>query len=154
MGSKIIFTSNVDNEIDWEDEVQYFKECLDGVVQTYEKQYNTRVVHLALIGQVGRWNGNAFGGRFLERNDNPLEWMGSVDEVRAVIDKEAKTLTLEGVHHDGVHRMSIYLITESKLSKYAPHYQSTGEVTLSELERIHNNTKPISYSGVVKYMYR
>lgn len=119
----------------WECEKEYFAEFLQEVVRSYEKRYRTKITHFALAGKVGIWNGSPIGGCFLKVNENPLEKMGNVDDIEVYVDDNGE-MTILGHHHDGSHRMGIYLINE-KL------YDQLEEQDYKAFEWIYDNRKPI-----------
>lgn len=127
----------------WEDEKEYFASFLSEVVKNYEKRYRTTITHYALAGTLGLWNGNPVGGSFLKLNENPLEKMGNVDEVEVFIDDNGE-VTILGHHHDGTHRMGIYLINE-KL------YDKLQDQDYKAFEWIYDNRKPIKENQAKDY---
>lgn len=120
----------------WDSEKEYFEDFLNEVVRNYEKRYRTTITHFALAGTVGIWNGRPIGGRFIRVNENPLEKMGNVDDVEVYIEDDGE-ITILGHHHDGSHRMGIYLINE-KL------YDKLEDQDYQAFEWIFANRKPIT----------
>lgn len=133
----------------WEDEKGYFKDYLDKVVADYEKENKAVVTDIGLIGSVGVWTGNHLGGTIIEGHENPLEHMGDVDDIEVVAHEDGQIQIL-GHHHDGTHRMNIYLLTEDVLEKYAPDYLTFGDYGVEDLKKIADNTKSITFDHVAK----
>lgn len=119
---KLLFDTFMDEELqvgyDWEAEKEYFKEFLDNAIKAYERRYNTMVRHICLAGTVGRWNGNFTGGRHLDYNDNPIEYMGNVDDITVHVNVDTKVIEILGHHHDATHCMNIYIISDSLYEKW------------------------------------
>lgn len=135
----------------YEDEKNYFMEFLQNLIQNYEKQYRTTVECIGLVGRVGLWNGSPVGGRILNVDSNPIECMGQVDDVDVTVDEEG-IITINGHHHDGSHRMNLYLLTKNKLRKVAPNYLHYGDYSYHEMENIYDNLKPLK-AGKVGIQY-
>lgn len=131
------------DEFEWEAQREEFQMFLDEKIKKYEKQYKTLVSAIALVGQVGRWNGNFIGGRFIPLNDDPLDYMGDdIEDIEVKIADDGEIL-IYGHHHDGTHIMSIYLLTERMLERIAPNYLQYGEYSYTEMERIYKELKPL-----------
>lgn len=131
----------------YQDEKDYFMEFLQSLIKSYEKRYRTTVERIALVGRVGLWNGSPVGGRIIDIDDNPIEYMGNVDNVDVTVDEEG-VITIHGHHHDGTHSMNIYLLTENKLQKVAPDYLRFGDYDYRDMERIYENLKPLKMGKV------
>lgn len=136
----------------YEDEKEYFQEFLNVLIEKYEKQYKTSVERLALVGRVGLWNGSPVGGKIISANANPIEHMGEVDRLTVEIDDEG-LLTLYGGHHDGVHRMNLYLLTDNKLKNVVPDYYHYREQGYEDMERIYENLKPLKVTSTITGAY-
>ena len=123
----------------WEDEKGYFNSFLQEAIQNYEKRYRTTVSEVVLAGTVGLWNGSPVGGRIVNMNHSILEQLGDVDVTEVYADTDG-AITLHGLHHDGMHRMQIYLLTERKFSAYMNHWHESPEF----FEAICKQEKPLS----------
>src|SRR5690625_5049798 len=124
--SELIKKGFGENEIEWshhlyEDELSYFFEFLNECINEYEKRYKTAIKHVAMAGHVGRWNGSPIGGRILSVDENPILHMGDVDKIEVRVDDDG-VITLYGYHHDGTHKMNLYLLSENKLKRVMPDY--------------------------------
>lgn len=146
--SELSSDSDVDTEsIRWsnfayDEEKMYFMEFLEILIKNYEKRYRTSVDYLGLVGRVGLWNGNPVGGRIIKSTNNPIEFMGNVDIIDVVLDDNG-LITIRGYHHDGIHLMNLYLLTENKLKKVAPDFLRYGEYGHLEMEKIHKELRPL-----------
>jgi len=100
----------------WVASKQYFGEFVQSLVSAHEKRYNSSTSYIALAGTVSLWKGGLTGGRVLNFDQNPLDCMGEVDEIDVIVEDDG-TLTIRGYHHDGVHHMHLYIITDSAIEK-------------------------------------
>ena len=127
----------------WNDEKVYFMEKIQTAIDAHEKRYGTDIVKIALAGKLGLWNGNPIGGRLFNSNENPLEKMGNVDEI-SVERAEDGTITILGHHHDGTHRMHVYLLSEKMLDKINPNWDNYyGGLEADDFEKIYETRKPL-----------
>jgi hypothetical protein len=131
----------------YECEKDYFMECLQSLIQAYEKRYRTTVDSIGLVGRVGHWNGSPVGGRIIDVNQNPIEFMGSVDDVEVTVDKDG-VIRIHGYHHDGSHCMNLYLLTENKLRKVTPDYLQYGDYNYRDMEVIYEQLKPLKMGKI------
>lgn len=141
------------SQLIYDEERNYFHQYLQEVIQAYEKRYKTFVYAIAIAGRVGLWNGSPIGGRFINSDQNPLNYMGDVDAIDVKVDEEDGEIYLYGHHHDGTHIMQIYLMTENKLRKIAPDYLCYGESNYCHFERIYEECKPLKFCNVAKEYY-
>lgn len=100
----------------WEEEKQYFNNCIYSLKKQYEKRYHTIVKKVVLCGKLGLWNGSPVGGKNVSETSFILDNMGNVDDIEVNIEDNG-IITILGYHHDGTHRMNIYFLTENKLNK-------------------------------------
>ena len=116
--------------MDWEDEVDYFKSFLSECIEKYEKQYNTTVLEVALCGTVGLWNGKFVGGK-ITTNNNVLASSNSIESIEVFVN-DNKEINIQFNHHDGSHSMGIYFITRNTLKKtgYLSSYNEYGDRAL------------------------
>jgi|SRR5690625_3365857 len=146
--TKILFNSmDYVGEFGWdylayEEGSMYFNDFLQKLIEQYENQYKTDVLSLGIVGRVGLWNGNPVGGKIIDRSENPLNHMGSVDHIDVEVEEDG-TITINGHHHDGTHRMNLYLLTRNKLRKTAPYYLDYRENHYEEIETIYEKLKPL-----------
>lgn len=139
------------SQVDFECEKDYFKSFLNEHIQAYEKRYHTEVKAIGVIGSVGLWNGNRTGGIIIGVNENPIEWMVSVDKIEVCINDNGE-ISLLGYHHDGCHAMYLYLLSENKLRKYAPEYLEYQDYDYQDIEAIYKNLKPLKV-GKIGFAY-
>lgn len=131
------------SESAWEDEKSYFLEMMEEAIRLHEKRYGTDIVRIALAGKIGLWNGTPIGGRLLRNDANPLECMGNVDNISVVKDEDG-VVTIEGHHHDGTHRMHVYLLSENMLDKINPLWNSSySELEADDFIKIYETRKPL-----------
>ena len=131
-----------DESIQWdgsafEDDKSYFMGLLN-------KALPTNVERIGIVGRVGLWNATPIGGRIIECHQNPLEYMGNVDRIEAELDREG-VVTICGYHHDGVHRMNLFLLDEEDLRELAPAYWHTGEQSPLDMEAIWEGLDPLKF---------
>ena len=154
--TKTIFDSSnfvgEDSYFAYEDDRDFFFEFLNELITNYEKRYRTEVIGLRLGGTVGRWNGNPIGGKIIAVDSNPIEQMGSVETVEVVVEDDG-VITILGHHHDGTHRMNIYLLTENKLKQVSPSYLNHNQVDYEDMERMVEHLKPLKCSQKVVESY-
>lgn len=132
----------------WDDEKMYFMEMMDNAILSHEKRYGTDIVRIALAGTVGLWNRSPIGGRLLPLDANPLEHMGSVDDI-SVVQDENGVVTIKGHHHDGTHRMQVYLLSENMLDKINPLWNSSYyELEPEDFMKIHETRKPMKVKNL------
>lgn len=136
----------------YEEDAGFFKELIQEYILAYEKQYRTTVSNIALAGYVGLWNGNRIGGNIFDKNKNPIYLMGDVEQIKVEVDDD-NIITIKGYHHDGVHRMNLYLLTENKLKKVAPQFLHHDYVDADEIENIFNELKPLKYGSLGSRYY-
>lgn len=135
------------SDVAYEDEKDYFMEMLRSLIEGYEKRYRTTVDYIALVGRVGLWNGSPIGGRILQVDDNPIEYMGEVDNIEVTVDEDG-LITINGYHHDGCHQMNLYILTKNKLKKVAPDFLNYGDYDYHEMERIYEQLNPLKFGTV------
>lgn len=128
----------------WDDEKDYFMGLLNEVISAHEKRYGTDIVKIALAGRMGLWDGNPIGGRLIRYDENPLEKMGNVDTVE-VSKEDDGTITILGRHHDGTHRMHLYLLSERMLNNINPDWDYG--LTPEDFKTIYENRKPVKFKG-------
>lgn len=121
----------------WEEEKQYFNDCIYSLKEQYEKRYHTIVEEVVLCGKVGLWNGSPVGGKNVSETSFILDNIGDVDDIEVVIEDNG-TITILGYHHDGTHKMNIYFLTENKLNKIGYELDD-----YRFYEKIYNNYSPI-----------
>jgi len=109
-------TIEFDNDA-WNDEKEYFIDFIKDEIAKYEKRYKTNVIGVALIGTVGLWTGNHFGGKVYSVSSINTILNSNVDDIEVVIDRHSRVISIRFIHHDGTHRMKIYFITNGKLKK-------------------------------------
>lgn len=127
----------------WNDEKLHFMEKINEAIERHEKRYGTDIVHIALVGKIGLWNGSPIGGVVFGISENPLEKMGNVDEVE-VVRSENGTITILGHHHDGTHRMHVYLLSEKMLDKINPYWNSSYfDWSPEDMIRIYETKQPL-----------
>lgn len=116
----------------WLSETKYFSHFMQDYINEFEIRFNTEVIGFALAGSVGLWNGAKEGGDVydLSHLSSKILSMGKVDEIDVVIEDD-RTITIRGSHHDGVHYMNIYLITNRRLMKAGYGKRSSLEHILS-----------------------
>lgn len=90
-----------------------FMEMLGIQIERYEKRFRTTVESIALSGTLGFWDGRTVAGKLLSPKDNPLTRMGEVEVKVELLDNG--TIQILGHHHDGTHRMKLYLLTKRML---------------------------------------
>lgn len=134
------------SESRWEDEKDYFMSFFREVVAKYEKRYKTKIEKFALAGTLGLWNGNPRAGKIVTAVRNPLDFMTSVEDVTVHIDDDG-LIEIQGHHHDGTHRMNIYLLPNSVVDKL----EAMGLDEVEEIEWILDNRKPIKNSQAKGY---
>lgn len=130
----------------YENEMSYFMSFMNAMIEAYEKRYRTTVVNIALAGRIGLWNENPIGGKIINATGNPLEHMGRVDTVEVEVDEEG-LITINGHHHDGTHRMNIFLLTENKLKKVSPNFLEYGEFDVEDIESIYEKSAPLKMNN-------
>ena len=107
-----------ENSISWHEDsfnegLDYFNSFVSSLKNAYEKRYRTKVMELALIGRVGRWNGSCSAGAIRAFGDIiPSGW----DDFELSVD-EGGYLFVRGHHHDGSDWMLFYFLTESNMKK-------------------------------------
>lgn len=121
----------------WEEEKQYFNDCIYSLKKQYEKRYNTTVKEVVLCGKLGLWHSSPIGGKNVSETSFILDNMGNVDNIEVNIE-DNKTITILGHHHDGTHQMNIYFLTENKLNKIGYELDD-----YRFYEKIYNNYSPI-----------
>lgn len=127
----------------WNDEKTYFMGKIQEAIEAHENRYGTDIVKISLAGKLGLWDGNPVGGNLFNYNENPLEKMGDVDEV-SVERAEDGTITILGHHHDGTHRMHVYLLSEQMLDKINPDWNSCyGGLDVDDFKKIYEKRKPL-----------
>lgn len=100
-----------------EDEMEYVKEELNSLLDRFEKRYRTAVEEVVLAGTVGTWRGRFPGGTRIGNNFDEVFSKFS-NYYRIVIRvNENNELELQLYHHDGVHYMNVYFITESRAER-------------------------------------
>lgn len=102
------------------------------------------IERIGIIGRVELWNATPVGGRIIECHQNPLDYMGNVDRVEVELDREG-VVTICGYHHDGVHKMNLFLLDEEDLREYAPAYWHAGEQSPLDMEAIYENLDPLKF---------
>ncbi|AJD93266.1 hypothetical protein JMA_39480 (plasmid) [Jeotgalibacillus malaysiensis] len=149
MGGNLAMEPDVDpetirfSEEAWNDEKMYFMEKIQEAIQAHEKRYKTNIVKISLTGKLGLWNGNPVAGNLFNPNENPLEKMGNVDEI-SVERAEDGTITILGHHHDGTHRMHVYLLSEKRLDAINPNWNSSyGGLDADDFEKIYASGSPL-----------
>ncbi len=100
-------------QLSWDDEMDYFKEFLNSLKDSFEKRYRTTVQELAIVGSLGRWNGRVVAGK-IGNFDNPIS--GSWDDIAVKADDNGY-LYIEGQHHDGTDRVYFYFLTDSSMKR-------------------------------------
>lgn len=136
------------SESAWEDEKNYFSELLTGAISAHEKRYGTDIVHIALAGRVGLWNRTPIGGLLLKADANPIDYMGQVDAI-SVVQEDNGVITINGHHHDGTHRMHVYLLSENMLNKINPEWDSAySGLVEADFETIYETRKPLKLKAV------
>ena len=134
---------NVDNSTigwdysTWEEEKQYFNDCIYSLKKQYEKRYNTTVEEVVLCGKLGLWHSSPVGGKNILSNNLILDNIGDVDDIEVNIEDDG-TITILGYHHDGTHQMNIYFLTENKLNKIGYELDD-----YRFYEKIHDICKPV-----------
>lgn len=113
----------------WSDESAYFMEFMKKALENFEKKQRRKVRMLALVGQVGTWQGSRTGGKLFHTDMNPLTEMGSVDSVEVYLSDEG-IIELRGHHHDGTHRMKLYVVTAKEYSSLMKEYGGDGDPDL------------------------
>lgn len=132
----------------WEDEKNYFSELLNGAISAHEKRYGTDIVHIALAGKVGLWNRTPIGGRLLKADANPIDYIGQVDAI-SVVQEDDGVITINGHHHDGTHRMRVYLLSENMLNKINPNWDNDySGLGADDFKTIYETRKPLKLKAV------
>lgn len=134
-----------DKSIQWDDSA--FKEDKSHFMELLNKAMDDStldVERIGIVGRVGLWNANPVGGRIIECHQNPLDYMGNVDRVEVELDREG-VVTICGHHHDGVHRMNLFLLDEEDLRELAPAYWHTGEQSPLDMEAIWEGLDPLKF---------
>ena len=121
-----------------EENKSYFMELLNEAIS------DSGVERIGIVGRVGLWNATPIGGRIIECHQNPLDYMGNVDRVEVELDREG-VVTICGYHHDGVHRMNLFLLDEEDLRELAPAYWHTGEQSPLDMEAIWEGLDPLKF---------
>lgn len=140
----------------WDDEKDYFKSFIEDEIKKKEKSSGSNVVALGQIGRVGLWNGSPTGGRVYDTDQIKKLLEMDVDTIEVTVD-ENNIITIEGHHHDGTHRMNIYLITEKELkkTKILDVYEDEGIEGLNDvsiIQKIYDNLETLKLKGTNYYV--
>lgn len=122
------------SESGWSDEKEYFTSFLEKCKEAYKKKFNKPVAQMVLAGKLGLWNGSPIGGKLIDLNNSPLEAMGNCDTVELEVDSNGE-VTVLGHHHDGTHRMKIYLFSHNLYRGMVKEFGEGSEL----FEHIHEN---------------
>lgn len=98
----------------WEEERGYFASFIEQEIDKKESK-GEMVEGIFLIGNVGKWDGTKFGGKYVENASEVLD-IASVDEIEVEVDDE-RVIDVKGIHHDGTHRMNIYIVTDGDIKR-------------------------------------
>ncbi len=134
-----------DESIQWdgsafEDDKSYFM----GLLNKAMTDSGLDVERIGIVGKIALWNTTPIGGRIIECHQNPLEYMGNVGIVEVELDREG-VVTICGYHHDGVHRMNLFLLDEEDLRELAPAYWHNGEQSPLDMEAIWEGLDPLKF---------
>ena len=100
-----------------EEDIEYTAKELHQLVERFENRYRTTVRAIALGGLVGTWRGHFQGGKMI--GDDPEKAFYAFDNceiIRVGIDEDS-LVEFESIHHDGKHRMNLYVLTNNQLQK-------------------------------------
>lgn len=122
----------------WEEIHDEFLGYISSEITHKEKETNSTVEAIGLIGGVGRWTGRHKGGKIYNVTELNNIMQMDVDDIEVIAEEPDNTITIYGHHHDGTHSMNIYLITEKdmKASKVLNDYDMDGIDGLNELNNI------------------
>ena len=114
--TRVLLASQDCTEEVWADVKDYFREFVTSLVTAHEKRYNSSTSYIAMAGHLGLWHGSPVGGKVINYDQNPLDCMGKVDEIDVIVG-ENNEIVIRGYHHDGVHHMQLYIITDAAIEK-------------------------------------
>lgn len=124
----------------WKDEKEYFSSFLNAQIKDFEKRHHTKVESLSITGRAERWDGRVTTGRLIQVNQNPLEYLGDVNDVEVKV-LEDDTIQLWGRHNDGTHQMNLYFLTARKLRELDS--EKPEVYSESRYQYIHENFEPL-----------
>lgn len=119
-----------DNTIDyapdsWVDEKTYFSEFLKKCQNHYRRETGKKATKIVLCGSVGTWQGDFTGGKVVEKDGHPFD--ASYDRLYVTLDVYGD-VTVCFSHHDGTHRMGLFLFTATELNELTREVEKEYEI--------------------------